>query len=719
MIRAISHVVAVLLLVAYATGATRPDMFEKLGSVSFEHAVSFENKGDDIYLLLENSVALIHAGDPGNLLLPTMRTELQQSYQHTYLCGNWLYLYSPGGQFGVVRVLPDTLISVAELAINDSTFSVAASGRYLYFATGSTGIAIFDSGDKTAPAAIGKADHGGYYNLLKVYDSLLFAIDILNGIDVYRIRDSSLSYQSTILTQYPVSDLIFYGNSLFACYGQNLLSKWNLSDVSHPQFVADRQFDRTIQFLTNSDEKALVGFERGLVQRLDLQTALSGGDYQVGYPLKKMATTTSVTGTAFIVLDAVGQLSLLRADGDSLTLAKHFSSSAQPSAIAATDGGVVVASPGKGLYLLDFNSGIASERLLYENSQAFSCLVGSDSLIFAANANSQQVDVFELTDNLAHPIAEISTTETILQLFVLSLGSDNYQAVAIGANGADAVAFSSNSAASTPLWQIRSSFIVTSGYCDERSLALASEAGDIELYCLDCNFPSPNLLGRLSRATAPRALLVVDGKYLVSGGKSGLSVDKYDNESLSFRHLTDLISVTSVADLAYDSLHKLLLVAGGEFGLKYLDFSQPESLGVVYSVPFSQGATTLSIRGDHLYGVGSSALNAFIRIDDSAHHSQLPIAIRVSECFPNPFNGGTNIEISQTGGVLNAGKINYQIYNILGQLVREDVVATSQTRFRIFWDGTSSAHQSVSSGVYFFRLAAAGRIFTRKMLLLK
>jgi hypothetical protein len=100
--------------------------------------------------------------------------------------------------------------------------------------------------------------------------------------------------------------------------------------------------------------------------------------------------------------------------------------------------------------------------------------------------------------------------------------------------------------------------------------------------------------------------------------------------------------------------------------------------------------------------------------------------------FPNPFTGTTVIDFD--AGVSSSGagegrsmatappelRGDLAIYDVAGRLVRRfaGVRAVAGT-FRIEWDGTDERGARVGGGVYFARLAAAGRTFSRKMIVIR
>jgi hypothetical protein len=83
---------------------------------------------------------------------------------------------------------------------------------------------------------------------------------------------------------------------------------------------------------------------------------------------------------------------------------------------------------------------------------------------------------------------------------------------------------------------------------------------------------------------------------------------------------------------------------------------------------------------------------------------------------PNPFNPTTTIRFS----LAQSTEVSLRIYNAQGQLVRELVnEARSAGDHAVTWDGRNDAGSGVASGVYFYRLQAAGFSETRRMVLLK
>jgi hypothetical protein len=85
---------------------------------------------------------------------------------------------------------------------------------------------------------------------------------------------------------------------------------------------------------------------------------------------------------------------------------------------------------------------------------------------------------------------------------------------------------------------------------------------------------------------------------------------------------------------------------------------------------------------------------------------------------PNPFNPTTTIRYR----IEEAGHVRLTIFSTSGTRVRTLIDGTREARavgHEVVWDGRDDSGGRVASGVYFYRLEAAGVVETRKMTLLK
>jgi hypothetical protein len=123
----------------------------------------------------------------------------------------------------------------------------------------------------------------------------------------------------------------------------------------------------------------------------------------------------------------------------------------------------------------------------------------------------------------------------------------------------------------------------------------------------------------------------------------------------------------------------------GSIVLLHNAFGSPDSIAVL-----GKGSIVLVVNGDN---------------------SSLPKEYALGKNYPNPFNPATAIEYALPRG----GLVSLKVYNMLGQEVA--VLANREMPagvHRATWNA-----QSAPSGVYFYRLTAAGYSKTEKMILLK
>jgi len=98
---------------------------------------------------------------------------------------------------------------------------------------------------------------------------------------------------------------------------------------------------------------------------------------------------------------------------------------------------------------------------------------------------------------------------------------------------------------------------------------------------------------------------------------------------------------------------------------------------------------------------------------------------------PNPFNAGTYIEfeiplvyrdsgVSDIRGDEPLVAVEMTIYDVQGRIVRRLFdESVSPGRFTLFWDGTNDSGSSAASGVYLCALRTGGRVYSKKMLLVR
>lgn len=102
-----------------------------------------------------------------------------------------------------------------------------------------------------------------------------------------------------------------------------------------------------------------------------------------------------------------------------------------------------------------------------------------------------------------------------------------------------------------------------------------------------------------------------------------------------------------------------------------------------------------------------------VGLDDSAI---VPTDYYLSQNYPNPFNPSTTINYS----LRNDSDVCIEIFNIKGQKIRTLVDEyKSAGNYRIDWQGKDQNGQTVSSGIYFYKMRTGKETYTRRMVMMK
>jgi hypothetical protein len=91
--------------------------------------------------------------------------------------------------------------------------------------------------------------------------------------------------------------------------------------------------------------------------------------------------------------------------------------------------------------------------------------------------------------------------------------------------------------------------------------------------------------------------------------------------------------------------------------------------------------------------------------------------VTLHEPMPNPFAGSVRIAFDLPRG----GDASLRIYDVSGRRVRTLIESRlpAQIRHDLTWDGTDQDGRPVSTGIYFVRLEADGKSFTRRAVVLR
>lgn len=112
----------------------------------------------------------------------------------------------------------------------------------------------------------------------------------------------------------------------------------------------------------------------------------------------------------------------------------------------------------------------------------------------------------------------------------------------------------------------------------------------------------------------------------------------------------------------------------------------------------------------------------FITTGISEHsNAPRPSIFHLLQNRPNPFSAATTICYSIASVVGGSDtKVSLKVYDVVGRLVNTIVDKEQKPGYyTLAWDGRDEKRESVSSGIYFYRLASGGQVATRKMVLMR
>ena len=92
-----------------------------------------------------------------------------------------------------------------------------------------------------------------------------------------------------------------------------------------------------------------------------------------------------------------------------------------------------------------------------------------------------------------------------------------------------------------------------------------------------------------------------------------------------------------------------------------------------------------------------------------------PIQTTISTPFPNPFNPVTTIRFT----LAESGPVSLQVYNPLGQLVRDLSANMTVGQHSIAWNGRDDRGRLLGSGVYLVKLQAGSVVKVRRMAMVR
>ncbi len=201
----------------------------------------------------------------------------------------------------------------------------------------------------------------------------------------------------------------------------------------------------------------------------------------------------------------------------------------------------------------------------------------------------------------------------------------------------------------------------------------------------------------------------------------------YENDTLSI----DGPAVTCVRVVVSGEIIPQLLLTDSMVTLEYYYHSVGDSTVVLMFLRFQGSAPSEPLSGytGPVLDLGGAEIQTLELVSpdgrrieamptgaNNGDDNTLPSTYALDQNYPNPFNPSTQISFS----LPSAGAVKLTVHNVMGEVVRTLIDRRMNAgRYTMEWNGKNDSHQSVASGIYFYRIYAGDFTSTRKMMLVK
>ncbi len=146
-----------------------------------------------------------------------------------------------------------------------------------------------------------------------------------------------------------------------------------------------------------------------------------------------------------------------------------------------------------------------------------------------------------------------------------------------------------------------------------------------------------------------------------------------------------------------------------EYGFRDMIFTDKNHGWILGREPMSQGLK------HHLYRTTNGGFGGLVSVEDDKVET-LPTGYYLYQNFPNPFNPLTTIKYQ----IPELSFVTLKVFDVLGNeittLVNEEKSAGS---YEVDFNSRGLIHQTLSSGIYFYKLKAGNFVETKKLILIK
>ena len=706
-----------VLAVLIATGsvslfATEADQFRLLSTLPQEHVQAFAAVGEFVYALSPGSLTVLDASTPGQEFAIVAAIPVDKDFVEIAADGRALALAARSGEVEFYERAGSDLLLRSRMTLADSVFGMQILGSQLCLAQGFAGTRIVDISDLSHPTTMTLLTEPDYSAEVEINAEFLYVLDRLNGVAVYSRADGDFEFDAQILTDLPPVDISAAKFGVLICFGTGRLEYWYCSTFNPPELATTEEFDFGITCVASNPawaETLLVGGATGEIVEFRPYHIESSQRRNLGYPIKQLVIP--IEPSLYFALDRIGNLTALASD-DEIHVTKTYVAENSTGAMLATDNGLIVSTT-RGIEIIDTHGSTAVATTLIPGFPLCQALAESEPYLFVAASGT--VSVFRKERGELVFVASIERGLTVRNLFTAARSDGKTDLIVVGQEGVRSFVFDSDDNFA-PGWSLDVAIPITCSDLANGLLAVAAEIGTVVV--LNLTLSEPQFVARIPAREHPRDLAIVENNYVAIAHEEGVQIFRFEG-GFDHTELASPIAVLKAHDLYYDPVAKELLVADGTSPVRYLDFSDPENLGIAYLIANSEGTARIAFADNRLYCQSDDWLRSFARsVSPTAAPAPTHLVHSIT-ASPNPFNAATQITISLDPLTTLPQNVEIELVNILGQTI------AGQTRLVIAHDISLNLADLIGSelrlpsGIYLCRIGASGNFATQKLLLLK
>lgn len=650
-----------------------PSNLRLLDSIQYNALHLAVNNGLVCLSTQDDDLHFIDATDPENLVF--IKTIVGLFYlQNVIAHGDYFYVGALNQGLQVIDATdPTDPVLASSLETPASVRVLAASGSYLYTIGYETGLSIFSLTDPANPSfiSLSTAGYGNNSDIL-VNGNYVYIASYSRGIKIIDVSNPYFPILMPTLSVYgSVYSLAQIGNTLFAGNDPTLQS-----------------FD-----VTNPDTPFQLGRS---ISSLEVYSLAAYGEYLIGV----------ADGSVLFSMDVSQPVS-------TLPLANHFTGG-DASNITFDGFYGFVANGDEGLFI---RSAASAGEVSVTPLPGFLHNVTLDGDLAYLPMDDWGLQIADVSD-VTNPILldDINTSGHARDVAVYHNASGTYALVA------DTEYDLASYDATDPTHILPKGVTYFTGQVYDIEVygdyALISDNSGA-LHVVDVSlFPDPlQVVASLEVPGSPIDLFVQDEVVFVSGGGYMNSVDLGD--PLAPQLLDTLETSFPVLDVTVKDGVAYVSISGS--GMRIVDVSDPASmqsmsrfrtLGSPAGLEVHEETVFLCVGDDGLVLLPLQCLLS--PVDNDLPGSTAGI---LGQAYPNPFNPRTTIAYD----LPRASAVDLRVYDLAGRLVRTLVTGQVEEAglHTIQWDGMNNAGGAVPSGVYLYRINAAGHQESRRMVLLR